>query len=81
MFSRRWSTYRTSSNIMDQVATMHLLEFCTDGVRDILLRAYPSFTSKPIAEALKLLKAIAVVPVALGALRSQLTSMFQGADE
>ena len=81
MFSRRWSTYRTGSNITDDVATMQLLECCTDGLGDIVLRAYPSFTSKPIAEALTLLKAIAVVPVALGVLCSELTSMFQGADE
>ena len=81
MFNRRWSTYRTGSNITDDMATMQLLECCTDELRDIVLRAHPSFSTKPIADALTLLKAIAVVPVALGVLRSELTSMYQGADE
>ena len=81
MFYRRWCTYRTGSHIMDDSATMQLLECCTEELGDTVLRAHATFTTKPIGEALTLLKTIAVVPVALGVLRAELTSMYQGADE
>ena len=81
MFHRRWCTYRTGSNILDDTATMQLLECCSNDLGDTVLRAHPTFTTKTIDEALTLLKTIAVVPVALGVLRAELTSMYQGADE
>ena len=39
------------------------------------------FTSKPLTDSLKILKSIAVVPVALGVLRSELFTMRQDPDE
>ena len=76
MFLRRWSTYKNGSHITDDVASSQLLECTTDELGDVVLRAYPSFTTKPINEAINLLKSLAVVPVALGVLRAELTSMY-----
>ena len=77
-FSRRWATYRDGSNIGDDIASSQLLECATEDLKDIVLRAYPSFTSKDIDEALKILKSLAVVPIALGVIRSELNAMRQG---
>jgi len=80
-FTRRWSTYRTGSGITDATAPSQLLECTTEELGDIILRAHPDFTDQPIVDALRLLKSLAVVPVALGVLRSQLSKMVQGPDE
>ena len=81
MFFRRWTTYKVGSHITDDVATSQLLECTTEELGDVVLRAYPDFTAKPITEAITILKSLAVVPVALGVLRAELTSMHQEADE
>ena len=80
-FTRRWSTFRTGSSITDADAPSQLLECTTEELGDIILRAHPDFSDKSIADALRLLKSLAVVPVALGVLRSQLSKMIQGPDE
>ena len=80
-FSRRWETFKVGSNITPASASTQLLECADDTLGDIVLRAYPDFTSKPIDQALLILKSIAVVPVALGVLRSELNSMMQDPDE
>ena len=80
-FQRRWETYRTGSGIWDGNAAGQLLECTTEQLGNILLRAEPAFTTKPIAEALQVLKSVAVVPVALGVLRSELNIMRQDPDE
>ena len=74
-FARRWNTFRLGSGVTDEAASGQLLE-CTDGqLGDIVLRADPTFTTRPLVEALKTLKLTAVVPVALGVLRSELYAM------
>ena len=80
-FCRRWETYKTGSNISDERASGQLLECTSSELGDIVLRAYPAFTTTPIEEALTLLKSLAVVPVALGVLRSDLNAMQQDPDE
>lgn len=80
-FLRRWEIFRIGSNITNQAAPSQLLECTTEQLGNIVLRAHPQFTSRPIDEALTLLKSIAVVPVALGVLRSDLASMRQDPDE
>ena len=80
-YFRRWSTYRTGSDIGDDIASSQLLECATEDLKDIVLRAHPTFTTKPIDEAVNLLQSLAVVPTALGVLRSELSAMYQGADE
>ena len=80
-FFRRWETYRTGSNIPDDSASAQLLECTSPELGDIVLRAYPNFTTMTIGEAIPLLKSLAVVPVALGVLRSELNAMQQDPDE
>ena len=80
-FSRRWTTFRTGSDIGNEIASSQLLECATEDLQDIVLRAHPTFSTKPIDEATGLLKSLCVVPIALGVLRSQLSAMHQGADE
>ena len=80
-FQRRWDTYRTGSGITDASAAAQLLECTTEDLGNITLRAYPDFTTSTMEEAIRLLKSLAVVPVALGVVRAELSSMVQGADE
>ena len=80
-FFRRFDTYKTGSNIPDDCASGQLLECTSSELGDIVLRAHPDFTTRPIQEAITLLKALAVVPVALGVLRSELNAMQQDPDE
>ena len=80
-FIRRWDTFRIGSGITDASATGQLLECTSEDLGNIAIRAYPTFTNLPIADATKILKSLAVVPVALGVLRSELSSMVQGPDE
>ena len=43
-FQRRWETYRTGSGITNLNAAAQLLECTTEDLRNITLRAYPTFT-------------------------------------
>ena len=80
-FSRRWGTYKTGSGIVDANASGQLLECASPELGNIVLRAHPDFASKPIDEALTILRSLAVVPVALGVLRSELSAMIQDPGE
>ena len=80
-FVRRWETYKVGSHITAANEAMQLLECTDDCLGDIVLRAQPDFASLSIKNALSLLKSIAVVPVALGVIRSELMSMSQDPDE
>jgi len=80
-FIRRWDTYRVGSGITDNIAPGQLLECASEQLKNILLRADPAFTSRPLADALKTIKSIAVIPVALGVLRSELAALRQDPDE
>ena len=80
-FHRWWETYRTGSAITDASAAAQLLECTSEELGNITLRAYPGFTSSTREEATRILKSLAVVPVALGVVRAELSSMIQGADE
>ena len=70
-FNRRWTIFSTGTNIPTTSAVSHLLECTSEDLGDIVLRAHPNFTTKPMDEALRLLKALAVVPVALGVVKKQ----------
>ena len=80
-FSRRWETFRVGSGIHNDAASGQLLECTSERLGNIVLRADPMFTSKPLTDSLKILKSIAVVTVALGVLRSELFTMRQDPDE
>lgn len=80
-FHRRWETYQRGSGITDAAAAAQLLECTSEELGNITLRAYPGFTTLTREEATRILKSLAVVPVALGVTRAELSSMIQGADE
>lgn len=80
-FVRRWETYRTGSSIPDNVASGQLLECTEEQLGNIVLRAKPNFTTLPLNDALTALKKLAVIPVALGVVRSELLAMRQDPDE
>ena len=52
-FIRRWNTFRIGSGITDATASTHLLECAHDQLTNIILRADPTFTARPITDALK----------------------------
>ena len=80
-FIRRWDTFRVGSGITNQTAPSQLLECTTEKLGNVVLRAHPGFTRMTIDDALATLKSIAVIPVALGVLRSELAAMRQDPDE
>lgn len=80
-FIRRWDTFRIGTAITDQAAPSQLLECADEKLGNIVLRAHPNFTTKTLVDALATLKSIAVIPVALGVLRSELAAMRQDPDE
>ena len=80
-FIQRWDTFRIRSGITDASAIGQLLECTSEDLGNIAIRAYPTFTNLPITDATKILKSLAVIPIALGVLRSELSSMVQGPDE
>ena len=80
-FTRRWAMYKAGSNISDNDAPGQLLECTSEDLGNIVLRAHPNFTSKPLDEVITLLRSLAVVPIALGVLRSELSAMVQDPDE
>ena len=58
-----------------------LLECAHEQLTNVVLRADPDFTTRPLDAALKTFKLLAVVPVALGALHSELAGMCQDPSE
>ena len=55
-FNRRWETFRVGSGIQNDTATGQLLECTSEQLGNIVLRADPTFTSKSMTDALKILK-------------------------
>ena len=70
-FLRRWETFWIGSHIVDAAAPTKLLQCATEQLGKIVLRVHPTFNTKPLAEALTILKSIAV---ALDVLWSDLAS-------
>lgn len=80
-FVRRWETFRAGSDIDDASSSLQLFFCAGESLGDIILRAEKNFSSRPFADALQIMKSFAVVPVARGVLRSELSAMRQSADE
>ena len=58
-----------------------MIQCATDTLGDAVLKVRPKITDAPVDECLKLMKSLAVIPVAKGVLRSELLSMSQKRDE
>ena len=80
-FIRRWDTFRLGTGITDAAAPGQFMECASEQLGNVVLRAHPTFTVQPLAEALATLKSIAVIPIALGVLQSNLAAMRQDPDE
>ena len=70
-FIRRRETLRVGSLIPNDAASGQLLECTDEQLGNIVLRANPAFTALPLTEGLQILKTSAVIPVALGVVRSE----------
>lgn len=80
-FQRRWQIYRVGSDIDAAAASTQLLECAHDQLTNVILRADPDFTTRSLDAALGIFKSLAVVPVALGVIRSELSGMRQDPEE
>ena len=80
-FFRRWESFRLGSGIQGATASGQLLECTSEQLGNIVLRADSNFTTKPLNDALQMLKSVAVIPVALGVLRAEIFAMKQDPDE
>ena len=78
MFYRRWELFVRCSGISNDNVRSHLIQCATDTLGDAVR---PKITDAPVDECLKLMKFLAVIPVAKGVLRSELLSMSQKRDE
>ena len=81
MFYRRWELFVRCSDISNDNVTSHLIQCATDTLGDAVSKVRPKITDAPVDECLKLMKSLAVIPVAKGVLRSELLSMSQKRDE
>jgi hypothetical protein len=80
-FVRRWETFKDGSDIDNNSATLQLFYCAHEALGDIILRAEKTFASKPLTEALQIMKSFTVIPVARGVLCSDLAAMRQNNDE
>ena len=80
-FQRRWDNFRRGSGIDDQSASLQLFQCAAISLGDALLKADPTVTSRPIADVIAAMKALAIIPVSRGVKRAELVAMLQSPDE
>lgn len=80
-FVRRWETFRSGSDISDSASPTQLFQCASDSLGDLLLKSDPSITTRSTQEVLTAMRSIAVIPVARGVTRAELTQMSQSSDE
>ena len=80
-FVRRWETFRAGSDISDDASAVQLFQCASEALGDMLLKADPHLTMKPVVEVMKAMQSMAVIPVARGVSRAELFQMAQANDE
>ena len=80
-FTRRWETFKLGSNISEEAAPTQLFQCTSDALGDLLLKSDPKLTTRPTAEVLKIMRSLAVIPVARGVSRAELFQMSQSVDK
>ena len=82
-FFRRWETFHIGSNITDAAASNQLYQCCSESeaLGDILLKADPDLTTKPIKDVKAAMHSIVVIPISKGVIRAELMQLTQNADE
>ena len=80
-FILRWNNFRIGPNIGDSTAPVQLLQCAGDDLSEMLLKADPRISTRPIDDVLAAMKSLAVIPVAKGIVRAELMQMQQANDE
>ena len=80
-FIRRWETFRIGSDISDTAAPMQLFQCASEALGNLLLKSDPMLTTKSMKDLLTVMRSLAVIPVARGVSRADLTQMSQSFDE
>ena len=81
IFTRRWNSFVTGSGLNAADCSAQLFQCACPSLGDILLKSHPDIVSQPTNDVMKAMKALAVVPVALGVARAELLAMCQLRDE
>ena len=81
MFKRRWDVFKDGSQLSPESVSAQLFQCAGNALGDNLLKMDQDITSKAPAVVLDAMRTLAVIPVATGVLRAELTQMQQGRDE
>ena len=81
VFVRRWDVFRTGSGIDDASAPSQLFQCASTELGDSMLKANASVVNGSLSDVLECMRCLAVIPVALGVLRSELLQLRQERDE
>ena len=81
IFVRRWSVFRAGSGIDDASAPSQLFQWAGTALGDSLLKSNANARSLPFADLLKAICSLAIIPVAVGVLRTELLQLWQDSDE
>ena len=77
VFQRRWNVFKTGSGNI----SAEFFQCASEDLGDSLLKVDSAITNKPIDVLMATMKALAVVPVAVGVLRSEVLDMCQKRDQ
>ena len=80
-FVRRWETFKLGSDISDNSAPTQLFQCASEALGDLLLKSDPKLTTRPTQDVLMIMRSLAVIPVARGVSRAELSQMNQSSDE
>ena len=80
-FVRRWETFKVGSDISNDAAPMQLFQCASESLGDLLLKSDPKLPTKSVQTVLRVMRAMAVIPVARGVSRAELFQMAQSIDE
>ena len=81
MFTRRWEIFAAGSQIDATHLSFQLFQCAGVTLGDRLLKSDPSIVTKPTTDLISAMKSLAVIAVAIGVTRAELTSMRQERDE
>jgi len=81
VFLRRWEVFRAGSGIDAASAPAQLFQCAGGALGDRLLKSDPDAASRTLPELLQAMRALAVIPVAVSVLRTELLQLNQGRGE
>ena len=81
VFQRRWNVYKPGSGIDDIQAPTQLFQCGNNSLGDAMLKVDPDMTTRSLEVVIATMKALAVIPVAVGVLRAELLELRQKRDE